>query len=50
MRMRSFQRALISGGRNLEAFVFPKVIDVDHISDIAKAEAMLYENKDGHSC
>lgn len=50
MRMRSFQRALISDGRNFEAFVFPKVIDVDHISDIAKAEAMLYENKDGHSC
>ena len=42
-RMRNFQRALIAAGFKLKAWKFPKIIDVDHQSDIAKAEAYLNE-------
>lgn len=37
-RMRNYQRALISAGLRLRAFVFHKIMDIDHASDIAKAE------------
>lgn len=37
-RMRNFQRALVESGLSLTAFPFSKVIDVDHISDVRKAE------------
>ena len=40
-RMRNFQRALVSDGLRLEACPFSKILDVDHASDIAKAEAFL---------
>lgn len=40
-RMRNFQRALVSAGLRLEAVPFSKILDVDHESDIAKAEAFL---------
>ena len=40
-RMRNFQRALLADGLRLKAFPFSKVIDVDHASDIAKAEALV---------
>lgn len=40
-RMRNFQRALLRDGRTLEAFAFTEVIDIDHASDIHRAEAML---------
>lgn len=40
-RMRNFQRALIADGRRLQACAFSKILDVDHASDIAKAEAFL---------
>lgn len=40
-RMRNFQRALIAAGLNIKAFVFPKIMDVDHADDIVKAEAFL---------
>lgn len=40
-RMRNFQRALIKDGRRLKAFVFDKVIDIDHATDIKKAEDLL---------
>lgn len=40
-RMRNFQRALIADGRKLKAFSFSKVMDVDHASDIVKAELFL---------
>lgn len=40
-RMRNFQRGLIRDGLELEAFPFTKVLDIDHASDIAKAEAFL---------
>ena len=42
-RMRNFQRALIKDGLNLKAYKFSKVLDIDHKSDIAKAEEFLKE-------
>lgn len=39
-RMRNFQRALIREGKRLKAWQFSKVIDIDHVSDIAKAEEL----------
>lgn len=40
-RMRNFQRALVSEGMRLQAYPFGKILDVDHVSDIAKAEEFL---------
>ena len=40
-RMRNFQRALVADGLKLEAYAFSKILDVDHASDIPKAEAFL---------
>ncbi len=40
-RMRNYQRALIEAGLDIEAYVFPKIMDIDHKEDIAKAEAFL---------
>ena len=40
-RMRNFQRQLIVDGLQLKAFRFSKILDVDHVDDIAKAEAFL---------
>ena len=37
-RMRNFQRALIADGLRLKAFPFTDVLDIDHISDIKKAQ------------
>lgn len=42
-RMRNFQRALVESGLHLEAFPMGKIIDVDHQSDIAKAERFIKE-------
>ena len=42
-RMRNFQRGLLRDGLKLKAWPFSKVLDVDHISDIQKAEAFLSE-------
>ena len=42
-RMRNFQRALVVDDRRLLAFPFTKVLDIDHASDIAKAEKFLAE-------
>lgn len=42
-RMRNFQRGLIRDGRQLKAFAFSKVLDIDHATDIAKAEEFLTE-------
>ena len=39
--MRNYQRALIAAGLHLQAYPFSKVLDIDHASDIAKAEAFL---------
>lgn len=40
-RMRNFQRALVNEGKRLKAWRFSRVIDVDHASDIVKAERMI---------
>ncbi len=40
-RMRNFQRALIGNGLRLNAYAFSCIIDIDHASDIAKAESFI---------
>ncbi len=40
-RMRNFQRGLVEDGRRLLAYPFTKVLDIDHASDIAKAESLM---------
>lgn len=40
-RMRNFQRQLVADGLRLEAYPFSKILDVDHASDIVKAEEFL---------
>ena len=40
-RMRNFQRQLVADGLHLGAYPFSKILDVDHASDIEKAEALL---------
>ncbi len=40
-RMRNFQRQLIADGLFIKAYPLPKIVDVDHAEDIAKAEAFL---------
>lgn len=40
-RMRNFQRALIADGRKAVVHPFTKVLDIDHASDIEKAEQFL---------
>lgn len=42
-RMRNFQRALVENGFQLQAYCFSKILDVDHVADIAKAEKFLRE-------
>lgn len=42
-RMRNFQRQLVADGCRLQAFPFSKIIDVDHCSDILKAEQLIRE-------
>ena len=39
-RLRSFQRAMLSDGRRLQAWTFTKVVDVDHANDIRVAEQL----------
>lgn len=40
-RMRNYQRRLVAEGLRLEAYDMNKIVDVDHASDIASAEAFL---------
>ena len=40
-RMRNFQRQLVADGLKLKAYPFSKILDVDHASDIVKAESFL---------
>lgn len=49
-RMRNFQRALIASGLRLKAYVFPKIMDIDHASDIAKAENWLSAGDEAENC
>lgn len=41
IRMRNFQRALVADGLKLRAYPFQKVLDIDHATDIQKAEEEL---------
>ena len=41
LRLRNFLRLLINKGYVLKGFSFSKIIDVDHISDIVKAELFI---------
>lgn len=45
-RMRNFQRQLVAEGMKLTAYPFSKILDVDHASDIIKAEAFLNNQED----
>jgi NDP-sugar pyrophosphorylase family protein len=47
-RMRNFQRALLRDGSRLKAWVFSKVIDVDHVGDIVKAGHAFPVSSDAH--
>ena len=47
-RMRNFQRQLVADGLHLCAYPFSKIIDVDHCSDIPKAEELI-RNQNGKS-
>lgn len=50
-RMRNFQRQLVADGLHLGAYPFSKILDVDHASDIEKAEAFLNVKKvDNKKC
>lgn len=40
-RMRNFQRQLIKENLSLRAYPFSKILDIDHVSDIKKAEEFL---------
>lgn len=40
-RMRNFQRQLVADGLTMRAYPFSKIIDVDHCSDILKAEQLI---------
>ena len=44
-RMRNFQRALVADGLKLRAYPFQKVLDIDHATDIQKAEEELRYEK-----
>lgn len=41
VRMRDFQRNLLKNSLNVKAFIFDKIIDIDHADDIIKAELFL---------
>ena len=40
-RMRNFQRQLVNDGFRLKAYKFTKILDIDHVDDIKKAEDFL---------
>jgi len=42
-RMRNFQKAILTNNLTLKAYPFSKIIDIDHVADIEKAQAFLDE-------
>ncbi len=44
-RMRNFQKMLLQRDLRIEAHRFSKVLDIDHVTDIAKAEQFLRETR-----
>ncbi len=47
-RMRNYQRALVAYGLDLRAYDMGKIVDVDHASNVASAEAFLREGRPKH--
>jgi NDP-sugar pyrophosphorylase family protein len=45
VRLRNFLQYLIEAGVKLKAVPFSKIIDVDHVSDLAESEKFLQENQ-----
>jgi hypothetical protein len=43
LRLRNFLKLLVARGYILKGFSFSKIIEVDHISDIEKAKALIKE-------
>lgn len=43
-KMRNYQQALLDAGLSLQAYDLGKIIDIDHVSDIALAEALIQTN------
>ncbi|GAB3366530.1 hypothetical protein GCM10027566_38210 [Arachidicoccus ginsenosidivorans] len=43
-KMRNYQQALLNAGLNLKAYDLGRIIDIDHVSDIALAKALLENN------
>lgn len=39
-RMRQYQKLLVDSGLTVDSFIYPQVIDVDHVSDIEKARQL----------
>lgn len=46
-RMRNYQRALVQAGVALQAYSFEQIMDIDHATDISKAEQWLSVSNDG---
>lgn len=46
--MRNLQRILVKEGFAIKAFPFSKIIDIDHVLDIATAENWLHSTKHLH--
>lgn len=44
-RMRNLQRLFVSKGFAVKAYPFSKIVDIDHVEDIAKAQEWLAETK-----
>ena len=44
-RMRNYQKMLLQHNLDLKAWTFSKVLDIDHVSDIEKAEEFLKETR-----
>ena len=42
-RMRNFQRSLLRSGMLIESWSFEKIFDIDHMSDVPKAEQFLLQ-------
>lgn len=40
-RMRNYQRALLAAGQPIRAYIFDRIMDIDHAADLQKAEAWL---------
>lgn len=49
-RMRNFQRALLASGMDVRAYLFDKIIDVDHAGDIPAAEVFLDAAINSQTC